>query len=292
MNPVTKLDLPGIRKVCSGKVREVFDLGDQLCIVATDRISAYDCILPDPIPGKGEVLTRLSAFWFERFPHIPNHLLTADFAEFPKTLQPYAETLAGRSMLVRRAAPFPVECVVRGYLAGSAWREYRQSQTLAGEPMPPGLDLAAPLPAPTFSPATKATVGHDENIGWTRFVEMLGEETATRLRDLSLRLYSDANAHASRHGIVIADTKFEFGRVNGEITLIDECLTPDSSRFWSREGLHPGLNPLSFDKQFLRDYLDTLDWDKTPPAPHLPAAIIAQTAQKYREILDLLTAGR
>jgi phosphoribosylaminoimidazole-succinocarboxamide synthase len=291
MNAITKVDLPGIPKVCSGKVREVFDLGEQLCIVATDRVSAYDCILPEPIPGKGEVLTRLSSFWFGRFPHIPNHLLTADFADFPKSLQPFAETLAGRSMLVRRADPFPVECVVRGYLAGSAWREYRQTQTLAGEPLPPGLELGAPLPAPAFSPATKATAGHDENIDWDRFLEMLGEETATRLRDLSLRLYADASVHASLRGVVIADTKFEFGRANGEIILIDECLTPDSSRFWPRESLHPGRNPPSLDKQFVRDYLDTLDWNKTPPAPHLPTAIIEQTAQKYREILRLLTSG-
>ena len=292
MNIITDLELPGIPKVRSGKVRELFDLGDRLLMVATDRVSAYDCILPDPIPGKGEILNRLSAFWFQRFPHVPSHFLTADLDEFPEELQAYPETLRGRSMLVRKAEPLPVECVVRGYLAGSAWREYREHGTLAGDPLPPGLELGSPLPTPLFSPATKAQSGHDENIPWKRFVELVGTEAADKLHDLSVGLYSDANSYAALHGIIIADTKFEFGLIDGEIALIDECLTPDSSRFWPADEHRPGSRLISLDKQFLRDYLDTLDWDKTPPAPHLPPEIIEKTAARYREIFELLTGTR
>ncbi|MBV9488423.1 MAG: phosphoribosylaminoimidazolesuccinocarboxamide synthase [Verrucomicrobia bacterium] len=288
---VTEVELPGSPKVRTGKVRELFDLGNRLLIVATDRISAYDCILPSPIPGKGEVLTQLSAFWFRHFPHVPSHFLTADFNRFPEPLQAHAETLRGRSMLVRKAEPLPVECVVRGYLAGSAWREYQQSRTLAGEPLPDGLELGSPLPTPLFSPATKAQSGHDENISWDKLVASVGSEVADKLHDLSLGLYSDASVHAARHGIIVADTKFEFGWADGELILIDECLTPDSSRFWPAEEYQPGVNPVSFDKQFVRDYLDTLDWDKTPPAPPLPPQIIERTSAKYREIAELLTRG-
>lgn len=289
MNVITDLELPEIPKVRSGKVRELFDVGDAFLMVATDRVSAYDCILPDPIPGKGAILTQLSAFWFRRFPHVTSHFLTADFDEFPAELQPHAETLRGRSMLVRKADPLPVECVVRGYLAGSAWRGYREDGTLAGEPLPPGLELGSPLPTPLFSPATKAQSGHDENIPWKRFVELTGTEAADKLHDLSVGLYSDANSYAAHRGIIIADTKFEFGLIDGEIALIDECLTPDSSRFWPAEEHQPGSSLVSLDKQFLRDYLDTLEWDKTPPAPHLPPEIIEKTAARYREIFEWLT---
>ncbi len=290
MKPLADLQLPRVRKARSGKVREVFDLGDRLLIVATDRISAYDCILPDAIPGKGEVLTQLSAFWFRRFRHVPTHFLSVDPGDFPRELRAHTEVLRGRSMLVRKAEAFPVECVVRAYLAGSAWREYQETGSIAGERLPPGLAFAAPLPAPIFTPATKAVTGHDENISWDGFVERVGEKAAVRLRDLSLTVFADASAHASTRGITIADTKFEFGLIDGQVVLIDECLTPDSSRFWPAESHRPGLNPPSYDKQFVRDYLSTLPWDKTPPAPPLPPEVIARTAEKYREIFERLTA--
>jgi phosphoribosylaminoimidazole-succinocarboxamide synthase len=283
MNGMMSVDLPGLRKTRSGKVREVFDLGETLLIVATDRISAFDCILPEPIPGKGEVLTRLSEFWFRKFDQIANHFITGNFQEFPKSLQPYAQSLRGRSMLVRKSIPLPIECVVRGYLAGSGWNEYRDSGTVCGINLPPGLKQAAQLPEPIFTPATKAESGHDENISWTRCCEILGPETATILRDRSLAIYSAGSSHAAARGIIIADTKFEFGLHDNEILLIDECLTPDSSRFWPADSYEVGTSPFSFDKQFVRDYLETLAWDKTPPAPTLPAEIIEKTAQKYRE---------
>jgi phosphoribosylaminoimidazole-succinocarboxamide synthase len=283
MSGMMSVDLPGLRKIRSGKVREVFDLGETLLIVATDRISAFDCILPEPIPGKGEVLTQLSAFWFRKFHQIPNHFITADSQEFPKSLQPYAKSLRGRSMLVRKSIPLPIECVVRGYLAGSGWNEYRESGTVCGINLPAGLKKAARLPEPIFTPATKAETGHDENISWTRCCEILGPENATTLRDRSLAIYNQGSSHAASRGIIIADTKFEFGLHNNEILLIDECLTPDSSRFWPADSYEIGASPFSFDKQFVRDYLETLEWDKTPPAPTLPPEIIEKTARKYQE---------
>ena len=288
MNGVMSVDLPGIQKIRSGKVREVFDLKEFLLIVATDRISAFDCILPDPIPGKGEILTQLSAFWFQNFLQVPNHFITADFKEFPEILKPHAESLSGRSMLVRKSIPLPIECVVRGYLAGSGWKEYRESGTVCGIPLPPGLKQAARLPEPIFTPATKAESGHDENISWSRCCEILGSETATIVRDRSLSLYTDGSSHAATRGIIIADTKFEFGFHDNKIVLIDECLTPDSSRFWPADRYEVGVSPLSYDKQFVRDYLETLEWDKTPPAPHLPPAVIEKTAQKYQEAFERL----
>lgn len=289
MTGMLSVDLPGIQKLRSGKVREVFDLVDTLLIVATDRISAFDCILPDPIPGKGEILTQLSAFWFEKFKRIPNHCITADFEQFPGTLKPHQKSLRGRSMLVLKANPLPIECVVRGYLAGSGWKEYTESGTVCGLPLPKGLKQADRLPEPIFTPATKAESGHDENISWSRCCEILGTETATKVRDYSLSLYAEGSSHAAVRGIIIADTKFEFGFHDNKLLLIDECLTPDSSRFWPADRYEVGLSPLSYDKQFVRDYLETLDWDKTPPAPHLPPNVIEKTAQKYQEAFTRLS---
>jgi phosphoribosylaminoimidazole-succinocarboxamide synthase len=289
MNGMMSVGLPGIQKLRSGKVREVFDLGDTLLIVATDRISAFDCILPDPVPGKGEILTQLSAFWFQKFQETPNHCITADFEQFPANLKSHEKFLRGRSMLVRKSNPLPIECVVRGYLAGSGWNEYRESGTVCGLPLPEGLKQAARLPEPIFTPATKAESGHDENISWSRCCEILGAETATMVRDYSLALYTEGSSHAAVRGIIIADTKFEFGFHDSKLLLIDECLTPDSSRFWPADSYKVGLSPLSYDKQFVRDYLETLDWDKTPPAPHLPQEVIEKTAQKYQEAFNRLS---
>ena len=288
MNEVTSVELPNVKKVRTGKVREMFDLGTDLLFVATDRISAFDCILPDPIPGKGAVLTRLSAFWFNKFHQVPNHFITADFNRFPESLQPYQELLRDRSMIVRKADPLPVECVVRGYLAGSGWREYQQKGSVCGIKLPAGLEQGSQLPTPIFSPATKATAGHDQNISWEECCDILGKKRAVIVRDLGLALYSDGSVHAARGGIIVADTKFEFGIRDDTLLLIDECLTPDSSRFWLADFYEPGSNPVSYDKQFVRDYLETLDWDKTPPAPNLPAEIIAKTSQKYQEALERL----
>ena len=289
MSCIMSVELPGIRKVRSGKVREIFDIGDVFLIVATDRISAFDCILPDPIPGKGTFLTQLSAFWFQKFHQVPSHFITADFAEFPETLQSYSELLRGRSMLVKKAEPLPLECVVRGYLAGSAWSEYQQFGSVCGIELPPGLEQAAQLPRPTFTPATKAASGHDENITWEKCSEILGDERATIVRDLSLAMYSDGSVHAGERGIIVADTKFEFGLHDDTLIVIDECLTPDSSRFWPADCYEVGTSPLSYDKQFVRDYLETLHWNKTPPAPRLPPEIIEKTSQKYREAFERLT---
>ena len=290
---LTTLDLPGVPKLRSGKVREVFDLGaDGLLFVATDRLSAFDCILPDPIPGKGEVLTQLSVFWFGHLRthgQVADHFVTANFAEFPASLQPFEKLLAGRAMIVRRARPLPVECVVRGYLAGSGWKEYQAAGRVGGHELPPGLGLADRLPAPLFTPASKNDHGHDENTDWDGFVARLdGDEAlANTLRAASLQIYSLGAQHAAERGILIADTKFEFGvdEATGEVLLIDEVLTPDSSRFWPANKYRPGISPPSYDKQFVRDYLETLSWDKTPPAPTLPPEIIARTADKYRQAL-------
>jgi phosphoribosylaminoimidazole-succinocarboxamide synthase len=289
MSGVMSVDLPDVPKLRSGKVREIFDLGETLLVVATDRISAFDCILPDPIPGKGEVLNQLSAFWFRKFGQIPNHFITAEVEEFPADLQPHAELLRGRSMLVRKSIPLPIECVVRGYLAGSGWKEYRETGKVCGIDLPPGLEQAAQLPKPIFTPATKAASGHDENISWTSCCEILGQERADIVRDLTLAIYGDGSVHAADRGIIIADTKFEFGVHNNEILLIDECLTPDSSRFWPADCYEVGISPMSYDKQFVRDYLETLNWNKNPPAPHLPPEVIEKTAKKYQEAHSRLT---
>ena len=282
-------NLPGIPKLRSGKVREVFDLGDSLLIVATDRISAFDCILPTGIPRKGEVLTQMTAFWYGVLDFVPNHFLTARFEAFPAVLHPFEAQLRNRSMLVRKANPLPVECVARGHIAGSGWKEYQTAGTVGGHEFPAGLLQSAKLTAPLFTPSTKAESGHDENITWKECRRILGDELAIQVRDLTIDLYEHGCAHASRAGILIADTKFEFGLADGELILIDECLTPDSSRFWPANSWNPGSNPPSYDKQFVRDYLETLDWDKTPPAPELPAEVAEKTSAKYIEAFEQLT---
>jgi phosphoribosylaminoimidazole-succinocarboxamide synthase len=286
----SSIDLPELKKLRSGKVREVFDLGETLLFVATDRISAFDVILSDPIPYKGAVLNQISAFWFKRFDNIRNHLVTADFDEFPNELQPFQEELAGRSMVVRKTKPLPVECVVRGYLAGSGWKEYQASQTVCGIKLPAGRKLASQLPEPIFTPATKAETGHDENIDMERCAKILGVELAERVKTLSLEIYSRGRDHADQCGIIVADTKFEFGTVDRDLLLIDECLTPDSSRFWPKDEYVVGQSPPSFDKQFVRDYLETLDWNKTPPGPRLPKDVIEKTSAKYLEAFRRLTS--
>ena len=274
-----------------GKVRDIFDLGKTLLMVATDRLSAFNVVLPDPIPYKGEVLTKISLFWFDHLADIvPNHLLSADECDLPESLAQNADALRGRFMLVKKAEVFPVECIVRGYLAGSGWKEYRQSGTVCGQKLPEGLAESSRLAEPIFTPSTKAAIGdHDENISFERMVEIVGAEHAERLRNVSLALYSAARDHAATRGIIIADTKFEFGLVDGEITLIDEVLTPDSSRFWPADEYEPGHGQPSFDKQFVRDWLEAAGWDKKPPAPELPEDIIAVTAEKYIEAYEMLT---
>ncbi len=286
---LVSLDLPGLTKLRSGKVREVFDLGETLLFVATDRLSAFDVILPDPIPDKGAVLNQISAFWFERFRSTPNHFITAEFEKFPEQLQSFREQLAGRSMIVRKTKPLPVECVVRGYLAGSGWKDYQATGEVCGHKLPPGLQLASELPEPIFTPSTKNDAGHDLNIDWTQCWEMIGADVAERVRELSLQIYRAGKEHAASCGIIVADTKFEFGIAGRDLLLIDECLTPDSSRFWPADTYAPGRSSKSYDKQFVRDYLETLDWDKTPPGPKLPREVIEKTSEKYREAFRRLT---
>ena len=277
-----------------GKVRDVYQVGDEyLLIVATDRISAFDCILPTPIPRKGEILTKLSKFWFDRLAHLaPHHAITINVAEMPESVRHHAAELRGRSMLVRRADPFPVECVVRGYLAGSGWKDYQRTGEVCGHRLPSGLREAEELPEPIFTPATKAESGHDINISEADMSRIIGEETTVYLRNMSLELYRAVRDFARERGIIIADTKFEFGRDReGNIILIDEALTPDSSRFWSAAEYRIGGSPASFDKQFVRDYLERLDWNKQPPAPALPPEIIEATAARYAEAYHLLTGS-
>jgi phosphoribosylaminoimidazole-succinocarboxamide synthase len=290
MSPVLHIDLPGVRKIKSGKVREIFDWGDALLLVATDRISAFDCIMPNGIPRKGEVLTQLSHFWFDRFAaRMPNHLLAGANDPLPKALEPHAAILARRSMIVRKAQPLAIECVVRGYLAGSGWKEYRNSQTVCGIRLPAGLLESSELPEAIFTPATKAETGHDENIPFETAVQIVGADIAAQARAASLALYTQARDYARERGIIIADTKFEFGLFEGKLILIDEVLTPDSSRFWPADQYAPGRSQPSFDKQFVRDYLETLDWDKTPPAPALPDGVVERTQAKYLEAFERIT---
>jgi len=287
---ISTIDLRGITKFKSGKVREVFDLGDTLLFVATDRLSAFDCILPDPIPDKGKVLTQISLFWFDFLAGIcRNHVVTGDVDEYPDELAPYRKQLAGRSMIGVRADVVPIECVVRGYLAGSGWKEYQQSQSVCGIALPRGLQLGSELPEPIFTPATKAPSGHDENITQERMAGLVGEATARELASTSLAIYRSARDYARERGIILCDTKFEFGLRDGELILIDEVLTPDSSRLWPADEWKPGRNQPSFDKQYVRDYLETLDWDKTPPAPKLPEKVIAGTRARYVEAYERLT---
>ena len=291
--PILSLDLPGLTKLKSGKVREIFDLGDAFLLVATDRISAFDCVMPNGIPRKGEVLTQLSHFWFERSAGwMPNHLLARATDPLPARLQPFAARLARRSMIVKKAKPLAIECVVRGYLAGSGWKEYQKSRTVCGIPLPAGLSESAELPEPIFTPATKAETGHDENISFAEAEKFVGADIARQAREFSLRLYSDARAYARERGILIADTKFEFGLFDEKLILIDEVLTPDSSRFWPADQYQPGRGQPSFDKQFVRDYLETLSWNKTPPAPVLPPDVVAKTSAKYVEAFERITGRR
>jgi len=291
MTPLRHLELPGIPKLRSGKVREVFDLGDTLLFVATDRLSAFDVILPDPIPQKGAVLNQISAFWFRRFDFVKNHVVTDEIKKFPAQLAPFRDQLRGRSMIVRKTRPLPVECVVRGYLAGSGWKDYQRNGSVSGVALPRDLQLASPLPDPIFTPSTKSESGHDENIDWEKCCDAVGRDVAERIRDLSLKIYEAGREHAAKCGIIVADTKFEFGLLGDELLLIDECLTPDSSRFWPADQYVVGQSPPSFDKQFVRDYLETLDWNKTPPGPKLPAEIIEKTSAKYREAFERLTGA-
>jgi phosphoribosylaminoimidazole-succinocarboxamide synthase len=289
---LSSLDLPGIKKLRSGKVREVFDLGETLLFVATDRLSAFDVILPDPIPGKGPVLNQISAFWFQRFSDVPNHFITAEFGQYPARLQPYRDQLAGRSMIVRKTKPLAVECVVRGYLAGSGWKDYQKSQAISGVKLPAGLQLGSQLPDPIFTPSTKADRGHDENIDMAECRRSLGDDRAERVKALSLQIYSAGRDQAAARGIIVADTKFEFGQSGEELLLIDECLTPDSSRFWPEDRYVVGQSPPSFDKQFVRDYLETLAWNKTAPGPRLPQEIIEKTSGKYIEAFERITGDK
>jgi phosphoribosylaminoimidazole-succinocarboxamide synthase len=288
---VKETDFPSLPLVGRGKVRDVYDLGEELLIVSTDRLSAFDVILPNPIPDKGRVLTGLSVFWMNMTSDsVPNHLISADVEEFPASCREFADTLRGRSMLVRKAEPFPVECIARGYLIGSGWKDYQATGKVCGIPLPPGLKQADKLPEPIFTPSTKAEVGdHDENISFDKVVDLVGRETAEFLRGTTLELYLAGAKRAEERGIIIADTKFEFGLVRGVPTLIDEMLTPDSSRFWPMDRYRVGISPPSLDKQFVRDYLEKLDWDKKPPAPSLPEEIVAGTREKYLEIYRLLT---
>jgi phosphoribosylaminoimidazole-succinocarboxamide synthase len=290
--PVTETALHNLRLLRRGKVRDVYEVDDQtLLVVATDRISAFDCILPTQIARKGEVLTALSRFWFERLaPITPHHLLTTDIERMPDSVRRHADVLRGRSMLVRRAEVFPVECVVRGYLAGSGWKDYLATGETSGHRLPSGLCESDKLPEIIFTPATKAEEGHDENISEARAAEIVGADVINHLRDTAVALYREAERYARGRGIIIADTKFEFGRDRaGDIILVDEALTPDSSRFWPAEHYSPGHPQPSFDKQFVRDYLETLQWDKRPPAPPLPPEVAAATTARYLEAYRLLT---
>jgi len=286
----TKIEIPG-QTSRSGKVREIFDAGENLLFVASDRISAFDCVMPNGIPKKGQVLNMISKFWFEQTGHIvKNHMVSVDVKEFPAPFNRYADRLAGRSMLVKKTKVYPVECIVRGYLIGSGWKEYQKSGTIGGMPLRAGYKMAEKLDEPIFTPSTKAEQGlHDENISFEQAKQIVGAETAEKLKNISIALYKHAADYARTKGIIIADTKFEFGELNGEIILIDEVLTPDSSRFWPADTYKVGSSPFSFDKQYVRDYLETLDWNKTPPAPELPQKIVEQTRDKYLEAYRLLT---
>ena len=285
---ISRTDFSGLKLIARGKVRDIYDLGSQLLIVATDRLSAFDVILPTPIPDKGRVLTQLSLFWFEKLSGIvPHHVISA--TDFSGELSRYANDLRGRSMVVRRTNPIPIECVARGYISGSGWKDYRATGKICGIPLPAGLRESDKLPEPIFTPATKATTGHDENISFEEAAGQIGSELAARLRDITLEVYRRASEFAAARGIIIADTKLEFGLDHGELVWIDEALTPDSSRFWPADSYEPGKAQPSFDKQYVRDYLERIGWNKQPPAPALPADVVSATRAKYREAYKRLT---
>ena len=290
--PVYETNLKGITLLNRGKVRDIYDLGETLLIVATDRISAFDVIMPNPIPGKGRILTEISRFWFEKTKSIiDNHVIATRVSDFPQILRSYEDILEARSMIVRKAEPLPVECIVRGYISGSGWKSYKESGTICGIELPAGLTESARLPEPIFTPSTKEELGaHDINIGFEKAAALIGRDTAEKVRKTSIALYMRGVEIAEQRGIIIADTKFEFGLCNGELILIDEVLTPDSSRFWPKQTYRPGGPQKSFDKQYLRDYLLSIDWNKTPPAPELPQEVIDNTLQKYTDALNRLTA--
>ncbi|NIA08924.1 MAG: phosphoribosylaminoimidazolesuccinocarboxamide synthase [Nitrospiraceae bacterium] len=289
--PISETKFPGLKLFNRGKVRDVYEIGDYLLIVATDRLSAFDVVLPTPIPGKGRILTQMSLFWFDKLKDlVPNHIVQTDVRQFPEELRPFSEVLEGRSMLVKKARPLPIECIVRGYITGSGWKDYLRTGFVCGIKLPEGMSESQELPMPIFTPSTKAEVGqHDRNIGLEEVREMIGRELADRARDISLELYKRAADYAKRRGVIIADTKFELGIADGELLLIDEVLTPDSSRFWPAEAYSPGRSQPSFDKQFVRDYLESISWDKKPPGPEIPADIVEKTQQRYQEALRRLT---
>lgn len=289
-NIVRETNLENAGQPRRGKVRDIYDLGDSLLIVATDRISAFDVVLPGGIEDKGKVLTKLSMFWFKQMePLIGNHIIEIDATRYPAPLDRHADILQGRSMIVKKAKPLPVECVVRGYLAGSGWKDYQEKGTVCGIALPMGLQESSRLPEPIFTPTTKADEGHDMNMTFDELVKSIGSDQAGQLRDISVRIYNKACDIAEKKGIIIADTKFEFGMLDGEMILIDEVLTPDSSRFWSMNGYRPGISQDSYDKQIVRDYLNTLDWDKTYPGPELPGDVAQKARARYIEILTILT---
>jgi phosphoribosylaminoimidazole-succinocarboxamide synthase len=287
---ILETNLAGVERYGRGKVRDVYSVGDGLVIIATDRISAFDYILPTGIPDKGKVLTQLSIFWFDFLRDLtPTHFLTAQVDEYPQPLPQFRDQLEGRSMLVKRAKMIEIECVARGYISGSGWKEYKQHGTVCGIKLPAGLQESDKLPEPIFTPATKAQTGHDENVSYEHIVSLIGEELSSRLRNLTLKIYARAAQYAETRGIIIADTKFEFGFVGDELVLGDEVLTPDSSRFWPADTYKPGGPQFSFDKQFVRDYLESIHWNKQPPAPPLPEDVAARTGEKYRQAYQVIT---
>ena len=288
MTAISQTDFPGLKLRGRGKVRDIYEVGDKLLIVATDRLSAFDVVLPTPIPDKGKVLTQISLFWFETLANVlPNHVLSAK--DFTGELAPYAAALQGRAMVVRKTEPLPVECVVRGYISGSGWKDYQKTGAICGISLPPGLRESDKLPEPIFTPSTKATTGHDENISFEETVAQIGRPLAEKIRDTSLEIYQQASERAAKHGIIIADTKFEFGLIGDELIWIDEALTPDSSRFWPADQYTPGKAQPSFDKQYVRDYLERIGWNKQAPGPELPADVVNATQAKYREAYAKVT---
>jgi phosphoribosylaminoimidazole-succinocarboxamide synthase len=288
--PIFETQLPGLERYARGKVRDVYAAGEYLVIVATDRLSAFDCVLPTPIPDKGRVLTAMTLFWLEKLRDIvPNHFVSADIADYPREFHAYRDQLEGRSMLVHRAKMIEVECVARGYVSGSGWKDYRREGRICGIDLPAGLSESDQIPEPIFTPASKAQSGHDENISFENVARQIGEPLAAKIRDLTLTIYKRAAQYAETRGIIIADTKFEFGFAGDQLVLADEVLTPDSSRFWPRASYQPGGPQPSFDKQYVRDYLESIQWDKRPPAPALPPDVMERTSEKYREAYRVLT---